>query len=285
MSAKILLNKHKFALTAFCRKCGVDATHRSSSSTPVSRGLDNLGSSSGSLRLGLLLLLLLDLIRIAVEEHVDHDVPAFRRAGDRSTETEDFPCKQPPHETNRVPGLVVGGDDDVDELERRIGVAEGNDGDVDVRRLADGLVVNTRVGDDDQPGLLERAGDVVGEATGGEATGDGLCTGVGSVFQHGAVAVRAGGDDTDIVRVLDGGNDPGCEDEFLPGLANVENVDTWRVKGHARTRFSQATRLHTVVSPLPDVRFHLLVAVLRAYVALRGQQELDLLIGGSEDGG
>lgn len=59
-------------------------------------------------------------------------------------------------------GLVVGGDGNVDELQGSVGVAEGNDGDVDESRLSDGLVVDSGVGDDDDPGLLERSGDVVG---------------------------------------------------------------------------------------------------------------------------
>lgn len=92
------------------------------------------------------------------------------------------------HETNGVTGLVVTGDGNVDELQGSIGVTEGDDTeqredqsvpssmsagyqrdsrDVDVGSLPDGLVVDTRVGDDDDPGLLERSGDVVGERTRG----------------------------------------------------------------------------------------------------------------------
>ncbi len=41
--------------------------------------------------------------------------------------------------------------------------------DVDVGGLSDGLVVNSGVGDDDDPRLLERSGDVVGEVTRGAA--------------------------------------------------------------------------------------------------------------------
>ena len=41
----------------------------------------------------------------------------------------------------------------------------------------------------------------------------------------------------------------------------------------------------TVGSPLPDVREHLLVAVLRADVRLRREEELDLLVGRRENGG
>ena len=170
-------------------------------------------------------MLLLNLLRVAVEEHVDHDVPAVGGAGDGAAEAEDLTGKEPPHETDRVARLVVRGDRDVDELERGIGVAEGNDGDVDVGRLPDRLVVDAGVGHDDEAGLLERAGDVVREATGGETTSDGLGTSVGSVLEDGTVAVWAGGDDTDIVRVLDRGNDTGSENELLPSLANVDDVD------------------------------------------------------------
>ena len=75
--------------------------------------------------------------------------------------------------------LVVGGDGNVDELGGGVGVAEGDDGDVDVGGLLDGLGVGAGVGDDDETGLLEGAGDVVGEVTGGETTGNGGGTGVG----------------------------------------------------------------------------------------------------------
>lgn len=112
--------------------------------------------------------------------------------------------------------LVVGGDGNVDELGGGVGVAEGNDGDVDVGSLLDGLGVGTGVGDDDQTGLLERTGDVVGEGTGGEATGDGLGTGVGGELEDGTLSVGTGGDDTDVGGVVDGGDDAGSEDDLLP---------------------------------------------------------------------
>lgn len=41
----------------------------------------------------------------------------------------------------------------------------------------------------------------------------------------------------------------------------------------------------TVRPPLPDVGEHLLVAVLAADVRLSREEELDLLIGGGENGG
>ena len=52
-------------------------------------------------------------------------------------------------------------------------------------------------------------------------------TSVGGVLEDGAVAVGAGRDDTDVVRVLDSSNDTGSENELLPGLANVDDVDAY----------------------------------------------------------
>lgn len=171
-------------------------------------------------------MLLLDLFGVTVEEHVDHDVPAFGGAGDGAAEAEDLTGEEPPHETNRVPGLVVGRDGDVDELEGCVGVAERDNGNVDVARLADRLVVDARVGHNDQARLLERARDVVRERTGREPPGDRLRARVGGVLEYGAVPKRPCGDDTDVVRVLDCGDDARGKDKLLPGLADVQDVDT-----------------------------------------------------------
>lgn len=62
--------------------------------------------------------------------------------------------------------LVVGRDGDVDEFGRGVGVAEGDDGDVDVGSFFDGLSVGSGIGQDDQTWFLEGARDVVGEVSG-----------------------------------------------------------------------------------------------------------------------
>lgn len=132
------------------------------------------------------------------EEHVDHDGPGLG-ARDGSTDAEDLTAQQPPNETDRVLRLVVARDGNVDVRQRRVGVAQGDDGDVDVRGLTNGLVVDTGVGDDDQTGLLERAGrDRVGEGTGNETSSDGLSTGVGSELEDGTLSVGAGRDNADL---------------------------------------------------------------------------------------
>lgn len=115
-----------------------------------------------------------------------------------------------------MPTLVVGGDGNIDVLERGISVAEGDDRDVDIAGLLDGLGIGAGVGDDDQAGLLERTGDVVGERARGEATSDGLGAGVGGELEDGALAEGARGDDANIARVVNGNDDAGRKDELLP---------------------------------------------------------------------
>lgn len=150
------------------------------------------------------------------EVQIDHDIPRSLAVVDGAAETQDLTGKHPPDATNGVATLVVGGDGNVDELSGRVGVAEGDNGDVDVGGLLDGLGVGAGVGDDDQTGLLERTGDVVGEGTGGEATSDGLGTGVGSELQDGTLSVGTGRDHTDIGGVVDSGDDAGGQDNLLP---------------------------------------------------------------------
>lgn len=90
-------------------------------------------------------------------------------------------------------------------------------------------MVHARVGDDDQTRLLERTSDVIGKGTRGEASGDGLSTSVGGIFEDGAVAVWASRDDTNVIWVLDGSDNTGSENELLPGLADVEDVNTFPI--------------------------------------------------------
>ena len=66
-------------------------------------------------------------------------------------------------------GLVIARDGDVDEFSGRVHVGERNDGDVSVAALGDGLVVGTRVRHHNQPRLLERSLDLIGERAGGVA--------------------------------------------------------------------------------------------------------------------
>lgn len=231
-------------------------------------------------------LLVLLSLRITVEVQINHDVPLGLAVGDRAAQAEDLTGQHPPDQTDGVATLVVGGDGNVNELGGRVGVAEGDDGDVDIRGLLDGLGVGAGIGHDDQARLLEGTGDVVGEVTGGEASSDGHSTGVSGELQHGTLTVGTGRDHTDIGRVVDSGDDAGCEDDLLPGtvlewkgtvyekrmqlnapgLANVDDIDSVRAR-------------------LPQVRLHVHLEILGSQVALGGQEHLDVLGCGIENRG
>lgn len=43
------------------------------------------------------------------------------------------------------------------------------------------------------------------------------------------MTVRSSRDDTDVRRVLDGSEDSCGQDNLLVGLADVDNIDTWRI--------------------------------------------------------
>ena len=150
------------------------------------------------------------------EVQIGHDVPRCLTVVDGATETEDLTSKEPPDGTDGVATLVVGRDGNVHVLSGGVCVTEGNDRNVDVGSLLDGLGVGAGVGDDDQTGLLEGTGDVVGEGTGSEATGDGGGTSVSGKLQDGALTVGTGRDNANVGGVLDGDNDAGSEDNLLP---------------------------------------------------------------------
>ena len=152
--------------------------------------------------------------------------------------------------------LVVCRNGDVDEFGGRVGIAKRDDRDVDIGGFFNSLSIGTWVGDDDETRFLERTGDVVGEGTGGESASDGRSASLSGELENGTVTVLATRDDTDVGGVLDGSKDTGSEDDLLPGLANVEEVDT-------------------VSTTLVDVRSHLLVGVLGADVSLGGEEEGD----------
>ena len=74
--------------------------------------------------------------------------------------------------------LVVAGDGDVDELGGGVNVAEGNDGDVGVASLGDGLMVGPGVGDDQQTRLAEGGLDLISEGSWSETSGNGAAANV-----------------------------------------------------------------------------------------------------------
>jgi hypothetical protein len=94
------------------------------------------------------------------------------------------------------------------------------------------------------------------------------------------LTVRASRDNDNIRGVLDGGDDASREDKFLPGLADVNDVDTcFTINGMLTLTVMYCIYLRTISATLPNVRLHLLVAVLGTQMSLGREEELDVLIG------
>ena len=106
---------------------------------------------------GLLLVkafVILDLLCVErpVHEQIDHDFPRLV-AGDLSHELLDLAGQEPVHVGDGEAGLVVGRDGNIDPVERRVRVAESDDGDVHVGGLSEGLVVKAGIADNDESWL------------------------------------------------------------------------------------------------------------------------------------
>lgn len=200
------------------------------------------------------LLVLLGL-RVAVEVEIDHDIPLGLAVGNGATETEDLTGQHPPNQTNGVTSLVVGWDGYVDELGWGVGVAEGDNGNVDIGSLLDSLSIGAGVGHDDEAGLLERAGDVVGEVTWGETTGDGDSSSVVGKLQDSTLTVGTSRDDTDVGWVVDSCDDAGREDDLLPARAKSVFVPQGRkASGAARSGLQTYQVLPMLITLIPSGR-------------------------------
>merc|ERR1719192_1340896 len=205
-----------------------------------------------------LLLLLLGLLGVSVEEEVGHHLPRSATT-DGSPGSEHLPGQHPPHQTDAVGALVVAGDGEADELGGRVNVAEGDDGDVGVAALSDGLVVRPGVADDQQAGLAESGLDLVGEGSRGEPASHRGTVDVPGELENSSLSVGSAGTGEHISRVLHSGDGPGSQEDLLPGLPQVDDVDP-------------------VVLLLEDVLLHRGLAVVRPNVDGSGQHLGDVIL-------
>jgi len=200
------------------------------------------------------LLLLASLIWVTVEEEIHGNLP-WDCALDVTAETENFAGEQPVHHADGVATTVVAWDCNVDVLEWRVGVAEGNDRDVHLCSFRNGLVVRAWVGDNDQAWLQELWLDLVGECTWNEAASAEVCASVLSKLEDGALSEETNGASNDVLWVLDGGNDTSCEEEFLPCHVEVDDM-------------------HAILGAGIDVLVHCVGDVLCAKVGVCGEETL-----------
>ena len=178
--------------------------------------------------------------------------------------------------------LVVGWNSNIDEFSWGVGIAKTNDWDVDIAGFLDGLSVGSWIGDDDESRFLEGAGDVVGEVTRGETTGNGLRTGVSRELEDGTLTIWTGRDDTDIGWVVDSCDDSCSEDNLLPG-ENVR-IETLAV-GSMRhlPGFANVDHMDSIRASLPQIWFHVDLQVLGTEMTLCRKQLLNVVRCGVED--
>jgi len=200
----------------------------------------------------LFLLLLLDVLGSSVEEEIRHDVPLFGSA-DMALQSLDLSGQEPVGQTDTMSALVVTRNADINVLDWTISITQRNNRDVNITSLSDGLVVDRRVGHNNESGLSEAGLAVIGETTWREsAVHRGGADELGAL-EGGSLADVLGGDDGHVGGVVDGGDDSGGEEDLLPHLLDVEDVGS-------------AARVS-----LEHVLVHLVVAVVGAEVHLGGE--------------
>ena len=86
-------------------------------------------------------------------------------------------------------------------------------------------MVSPWVSKDEQATLTEGGLELIGEGTRGVPPGNSMSSGVLRELEDSTLAVGTGGLDNDVLRVLDGNDNPRRELELLPCLAKVDDVD------------------------------------------------------------
>jgi len=222
------------------------------------------GGFSGGGGLGALLGLLFvtghEFLGVSPEEGIDHDVP-LGGALHGAAEIQDLTGEHPVDEGDGFLTLVVHRDGNINVLQRRVGVTQSDDGDVHVAGLLDGLGIGTGIGDDQQTGLSEVSGDIIGQGTGGPATGARLGADVLRALQDGTGTIGSLRADQDVLGVLSGDDDTGSGLDLLPGLHQVDDVDTGLLT-------------------LESVVLHGLHDILGSQMGLADQHLLDVLLAG-----
>lgn len=79
-----------------------------------------------------------------------------------------------------------------------------------------------------------------------------------------AVTVGTGRNDTNVFRILNGDDCTGSENDLFPGLADVDDVDT-------------------ILTALPNIAFHVGIAVTASKMALGREQHFDVFLGWVKD--
>merc|ERR1740115_683475 len=134
----------------------------------------------------LLVVLFVGRIGVTVHEKIDKDLPRLV-TGELSLDLLDLTGEEPDGVGEGVDGFVVGGDGNINPVHWGVGITESDNGDVHVRGLVKGLVVESGIGDDHETGLLEFLGVLIGKGTGNPLSTEVVGMGVGSELQDGTL--------------------------------------------------------------------------------------------------
>merc|ERR1719214_103422 len=119
-------------------------------------------------------------------------------------------------------------------------------------------MVRAGVADHQQTGLTEGGLDLIGEGSGGKPAGYGGAVDVPGELEDSSLSVRSAGTDEHVSGVLNCGDSAGSQEDLLPGLLQVDDVDP-------------------VVLLLEDVLLHRGLAVVRPDVDGSGQHLGDVI--------
>jgi hypothetical protein len=171
---------------------------------------------------------------------------------------EDHSGEQPEQTTNALFPLVIGGNADINIAHRGISITEGDGGNVSKRRLLNGLykvwikkilkssesanrvarssfsfnrykfylMISPRVSQDKKAWLTEGGLQLVGECTRSVPASNGMGTSVLRKLEDSPLAIGPSRLHDNVLRILNGNDDPGGQLKLVPGLSKVNNVDT-----------------------------------------------------------
>jgi len=192
-----------------------------------------------------------------IEEQINHDIPLLV-ARDDSLQSQNLTSKKPEEKTDGFSRAVVARNGNVNVFQIGISIAKGNCWKIHIGSLFECLVINSRIGDNEETWFEELGLDLIGESSRSEAARDGVSSGEVGELENGALANLRSRNDADFRRSVNSCNDSSSENQLLPCLGNVDDV-------------------HTVVSCFPDISFHFRIDVLRAKMDVGGEHSFDVI--------
>lgn len=198
--------------------------------------LDNLGLFLNLFSSVLLLLLFLqcfllwsDCLDVSCNEQVDHLVPWLVHSN-LTSQSHHFSCQHPEYCSDGFWNSVVAWNDQINEVQWSISVAQSNGGNVNIWGFNDCLSVALWISNNQKSWLLEFFGQLVGQGTWNPSWwGIGCSSGVLAKLVNGSLAVLLSTDNNNFSEIWNWGDQSCCKFDFSVGLINSEDVIASRV--------------------------------------------------------